>query len=264
MEVALVIRGTQSIHDILSDALAETVSFHGGVAHAGCVKAGTWIADSYTKLILKMVNEGPEKVHLRIIGHSLGAGAAVTAAIELRNNPDILQHLGRDLKVEVVGFGCPAIVSKDIALACENFVTTIINDDDIIPRTSITAMKNFVFDVSSFDWTRRAKEDIEDALLALETRVPSVLNKFLEFGGGKMSDELCKKIQSWPVMPSNKRAPLVVFPPGRCLHLYRNSFTTFNCAWTPAPLFDEIPASTNMIEDHYVKSYDEVLARLCR
>jgi hypothetical protein len=160
------------------------------------------------------MSEGTHKIKLRIIGHSLGAGVAgaifsssecypyslwlyvlvATTALELRKNPGIATILGEKVTIDVVGFGCPAVMSEDIG--CEEFVTNVINDgtftprilfwantsilhnvlccllcfptDDIIPRTSIATLRNLIHDVSLFDWTERAGEDIEDALTALQ------------------------------------------------------------------------------------------------
>ena len=67
---------------------------------------------------------------------------SVTAGIELRSDPGISQFLGRDLVIEVVGFGCPAIVSKNIALDCETFVTTVINDGALINHRMLSHHKS--------------------------------------------------------------------------------------------------------------------------
>jgi len=266
IDLALVVRGTKQLNDVWSDALAETVDFHGGKAHAGCVKAGRWLVDRYGDFILKMM-DGPFRVKVRLIGHSLGAGVAATTAMELRSNPKIEKMLcDGKVSIDVVGFGCPAIVSNEIASKSEEFVITVINDDDVIPRTSIAALRNFVFDVSAFDWTNRAEEDIQDALVALRARSPSALSKFVDLGSKKIAQEVCSKIaESRRLMGAeNQRISPVLYPPGRCLHLYRNGWQTYNCAWTPFSSFDEIPPSMSLLDDHLVRSYDNGFSHLVK
>jgi hypothetical protein len=63
--------------------------------------------------------------------------------------------------------------------------------------------------------------------------------------------------------PTNlERIDPVLYPPGRCLHLYRNGWQTYNCAWMPRVSFDEIPSSMNMLDDHLVLNYDEGFSHL--
>ena len=57
----------------------------------------------------------------------MGAGAATIAGMELND----LMHDNMTVE-KVVGFGCPALLSQDLAEQVSPFVSTIINDNDMI------------------------------------------------------------------------------------------------------------------------------------
>ena len=132
--------------DAITDLLCDAQDYQGGKAHSFILGSGRFIADKHRDFMLELLHSsGKSKVELTILGHSLGAGAASIAAMELNalNDPRI--------SAKAVGFGCPALLSKGLAEKSD-FITTVINDADVVPRLSGVAFANLVLNVLEFDW----------------------------------------------------------------------------------------------------------------
>jgi pimeloyl-ACP methyl ester carboxylesterase len=76
-----------------------------------------------------------------IAGHSLGAAAASLLAIILRSRmPSLVLHDN----LQVYSFASPPVLDHDAALACTSFTTTIVNNSDIVPRSSMANLRSFI------------------------------------------------------------------------------------------------------------------------
>ncbi|KAL7482745.1 hypothetical protein ACHAW6_008410 [Cyclotella cf. meneghiniana] len=82
-------------------------------------------------------------------GHSLGAGTASLLALLIRGKyPDlVVPRLCHDEsgnrretteRVRVYAFASPPVLDRASALACRHYVTSVVNNSDIIPRSSLT------------------------------------------------------------------------------------------------------------------------------
>lgn len=87
-------------------------------------------------------------------GHSLGAGAAVllavlirgrypTLAVPLDGAPASTSTRGRQ-RVRVYAFAPPPVLDRASALACRGYVTSVVNNADLIPRSSLTNLDAFL------------------------------------------------------------------------------------------------------------------------
>ena len=74
----------------------------------------------------------------RVCGHSLGAGASSLVAILLRSQ---IPELIKSDAIEVRAFASPPVLDYAASLATTSFITTIVNNSDIIPRTSLNNME---------------------------------------------------------------------------------------------------------------------------
>ena len=91
-----------------TDLICEDVDFRGGKAHSFIVNSGKFIVEKHTHMLQEILrNSGKSKLKLTLVGHSLGAGAASIAGMEFQDN--------EKFDVQVVGFGCPALVSQELA-----------------------------------------------------------------------------------------------------------------------------------------------------
>jgi hypothetical protein len=80
-----------------------------------------------------------------IAGHSLGAAVASLLAILIRSRIPSLTLSDADTQLlQVFAFACPPVLDHDAAIACAPFTTTIVNNSDIIPRSSMANLRTFL------------------------------------------------------------------------------------------------------------------------
>ena len=96
----------------------------------------------------------------------------VVAGIEL--NDSLL------VDVEVVGFGCPALLSPELSASYKDIVTTVIGDNDCVPRMSMATMVNALVDITDFDYTPFALRDLEEAVDELQRFLPSLVDSSIK------------------------------------------------------------------------------------
>jgi hypothetical protein len=156
----VVVRGTYSVEDIMTDLAAEPEKFMDGHVHKGVLRSAAFIAQELRECIKKHapVSRGKNaKLEIMLVGHSLGGAAAAVATAMLQ-----IEHY--DTKAIV--FGAPSCIYR--ATYLENMlarhVTHLVLDADVVPRLNnetvakllspqersgsefITAAKSFIFD----------------------------------------------------------------------------------------------------------------------
>eukprot|EP00762_Andalucia_godoyi_P002735 ANDGO_04419.mRNA.1 hypothetical protein AMSG_08996 len=160
--VVFAIRGTASIKDALTDLAATVDPFAGGSAHRGMVRAAQWFNGNLKQELLDLCTEKKRK--LIVVGHSLGAGTAVLVTMLFRNEfPDI----------HCYAFAPPACVSDEICSLTEDVATSIVLEDDIVPRFSTVAVEELRQEVVDYPWAAEMKNDImgtKVGKLAVETK----------------------------------------------------------------------------------------------
>ena len=127
----VVVRGTYSVEDIMTDLTVEPEKFMDGHVHKGVLRAGTFVAQELKECLKKSgpVQRGKmaAKPEIFLVGHSLGGAAAAIATA-------VLQIDGVSAKSVV--FGAPSCIYR--ATYLENMlarhVTHLVLDSDIIPR----------------------------------------------------------------------------------------------------------------------------------
>ena len=140
------IKGSSNLEDLLTDVCGTAVRHtleapfvKGGnteiSAHEGIFISSKRLVKDLQPLVEHMFI--PTGYNILITGHSLGAGAAVMLGLLLRSKFPILQNKDR---LQVLAFASPPILDLDSALACSSFATTIVNNADIIPRSSLYNM----------------------------------------------------------------------------------------------------------------------------
>lgn len=139
--IAVVIRGSLSLRDLITDIAAASDSFEcagvpsGSTAHKGMIIG--------VKVILKQMEQYKvlerafamyPNYHLTITGHSLGAGLAILLGLLIRPRyPDL----------RVYAFATPAgLLSREAARVTEEFVLTIGLGDDLVMRLSVESIEN--------------------------------------------------------------------------------------------------------------------------
>jgi pimeloyl-ACP methyl ester carboxylesterase len=187
-----------------------------------------------------------KSIRLWLFGHSLGAGAAAIAAMEL-NDKDFIS-------VKAVGFGCPPVLSAQLAQTAKDFITTVVADADVVPRMSGATIANVMLDIMSFDWTDRALVDLEDMLRMLSTNPPfdilpqGALDTVLSWTKQYFETDLK------PVFGNvtKERFEPVLVPPGTCIHAFRDG-VSYTGTYTNCSLFTEIDIARTLVDDHFLE-----------
>ena len=164
-EVVVVIRGSNDVHDFLTDLVCVHAAFDSalgaGIAHAGMLKAAQRLLPALTPTI-----DAALAAHvgyaLVFTGHSLGA--AIAALMALMVGPRWIvggrpaergcsatgcsTGRGAAASVHAFTFGVPALVNLELARAASGLVTSIVDGVDLCPRlglaTSIGLRESFV------------------------------------------------------------------------------------------------------------------------
>ena len=139
-KIYLFLRGSRSITDVITDLYCACTKFKSGFCHEGFLKSANWF-DLNLKSIIEE-NLKTTNYQLRIVGHSLGAGVGSILSILWKENFENL---------ETFAFGCPSVLSLDLAEKTSNFIFTFINEFDLIPRLSIFTVKELRKQVEEYE-----------------------------------------------------------------------------------------------------------------
>jgi hypothetical protein len=146
-----------SVHSSLDGSIVEVVSGHERIlvedhddegdnyirCHEGILISARRMVDKIQPLIEDLIRECGYS--LVFCGHSLGASAATLAAIILRYRiPQLANKNANDQRVRVYAFGPPPVLDHDSSVAAASFCTSIVNNADIIPRSSLANLMVFM------------------------------------------------------------------------------------------------------------------------
>ena len=188
-----------------------------------------------------------DKIRLVLVGHSLGAGAAAIAAMELKEY-DFLE-------VEALGFGCPSLLSRDLSESTKDYITTVVNDADIVSRMSGASMTNMFLDLMDYDWTHDALADLEFSLDRAKEAFPDVASfvpdtqKALEWFETRLVEVIRPALRQRSKRQT--RLPSVLIPPGTCIHLFRDGYGMTG-TYTPCDFFGSVEFSLTLVDDHLI------------
>lgn len=293
LEVLLVVCGTKRITDVITDLICDATVYRDGFAHSGIRDSGQWIANEHTDLLEKLrVLANKKKIKLTLLGHSLGAGAAsstffffvttvfrffgmqsglltrslspllffrTVAGIELNDSPFI--------DVKVVGFGCPALLSSELSESYQDIITTVIGDNDCVPRMSMSTMVNALLDITELDYTPFALRDFEETVDEMQRFLPSFVDESVKEKILKNLHVLLPDRSSFVAdhhADENKRMDVVLFPPGRCIHFYSDGFGIAGSV-VPCTFFDELDINRRLLHDHLIQQgYQKIFLDLMR
>ncbi|RQM16332.1 hypothetical protein DD237_003891 [Peronospora effusa] len=161
-ELVLVARGTASLLDFCTDLCLHNEPFENGQGHRGMVHAATWLVH-HLHSDLKELSEKYPDYRLVATGHSLGAAVAALATIQLRKEFPTIQ---------CYAFGTPACVTQELATGTYDFVTTVVNGYDCVPRLHQHSLMQLQDEIRCFDWRTALKkmvmEEIHKQKVALE------------------------------------------------------------------------------------------------
>lgn len=164
--------------------------------------------------------------------------------------------------MEVVGFGCPALLSETLSKSYEHIITTVVGDNDCVPRMSMATMVNALIDIAEHDYTPFALRDLNETVNEIQRFVPSLVDDTVK---GKMLKNLSVLLPDPSSFPKHKnRMDVVLFPPGRCIHFYSDGFGIGGSV-VPCTFFDELDINRRLLHDHLIQSgYQKIFLDLMR
>ncbi|KAK3139974.1 hypothetical protein QOZ80_5AG0393500 [Eleusine coracana subsp. coracana] len=176
----LFIRGAISVRERLTAATGAEVPFHHvvlkegrisklvlGHAHCGMVVAARWIANQAIPGLSKAVDEFPD-YGIKIIGHSMGAAIASILTYILRENEKLSSST-------CLAFGPAACMTWDLAESGKDFVTTIVNRNDVVPSLGIASATKLRTEVMASSWVHDLRNQIQ------QTRFLGFVNRSVSF-----------------------------------------------------------------------------------
>ncbi|CAN7103195.1 hypothetical protein BRARA_E00289 [Brassica rapa] len=279
------IRGTHTIYDIITDIVSSSddeVTFEGYSTHFGTAEAARWFLNHELQTMRRCL-ERYEGYKLRLVGHSLGGAIASLMAIMLRKMPR--EELGFDGEiVSAVGYATPPCVSRELAENCSEFVTTIVMQDDIIPRLSQASLARLRDEILQTDWTSVIEKEEWKSVLDLVTNAKQVVTSVQD--AARKVSEYAKfgNKNEFPELPSSKnhqsdslstetttkdvvKLPEELYVPGAVYYLMRNvrgnmkssagKKVEYFSLWKrdPGQHFQRILLSGNFITDHKCDSH---------
>ncbi|KAF5936716.1 hypothetical protein HYC85_024222 [Camellia sinensis] len=181
--VILGIRGTQTVYDLITDiatSSTEEVTFEGYSTHFGTAEAARWFLSHEMGTIKKCLEKHEVAIMLRR-----------KSSKELGFSPDI---------VTAIGYASPPCVSRELAECCSDYVTTVIMQDDIIPRMSALEKEDWRNVIGLVSNAKNVVSSVQD--------VARKLADYAKFGGQtKVSDvDIRKELPFVPGVSSTSKA----------------------------------------------------------
>ncbi len=223
------VKGTSNFEDFLTDMCGSAVEhslekpfYDGGNTtfrcHEGMLISSRRLTEDLQPLVENLLI--PSGYDIKIVGHSLGAGCATILAIMLRSLLPTLQASNPQGKerLEVWAFASPPVLDLDSARACESFVTTVVNNVDIIPRANISPL------VVTTRLLRAVNRRLKEKNLDMSNFKSSIafLNKLREGKDGEMlmaADEIMAELDS-SLAKVELRDSDHLYVPGKAVVLY--------------------------------------------
>ncbi|GMH79971.1 hypothetical protein TL16_g08343 [Triparma laevis f. inornata] len=144
--IILAVRGTIWPHDFLTDLICVDESLEGGgSAHSGMWKSALNLTEKVKSTIYNLLSRKKyEDYKLTLTGHSLGAGVAALIVYiwsHLERYPNLSLPSSMLKNLHCYGYGCPAILTSDLANSLTNKVTSVLIGNDMVPRFSLRSFR---------------------------------------------------------------------------------------------------------------------------
>lgn len=125
-----------------------------------------------------------------------------------------------------LGFGTPAIVTRNLSESTKSTITTVINDADCVSRMSGPALCNAFLRGVSYNYTDDALEDLEQLAPFLKDNLPLgdmiLSTEIVVELRSDLADSLKDKFAMAPIVDLSKELRKIeLIPPGKCIHIYR-------------------------------------------
>ena len=170
-DVHLVVRGTASLMDALTDADCDADALFEGSdgalanarAHRGMAAAARWIVDECGEVLksqIALLEGSAKKPRITVLGHSLGAGTAALATAMMHHSIPTLR---------CVAFATPPCIDFEGAESCVPFLTSVVLHDDVVSRASLANVEDLRARLQAIDWRSSFAKDTPKLQFAVES-----------------------------------------------------------------------------------------------
>jgi len=135
-EAVVMVRGTLSVEDVVTDLGAEEVDFFlGGKAHRNILHSACNVLRSVAPVLEGLAGEVDS---ITFTGHSLGGGVAAYSAMLFSELLDTGRWFlpGGGPEVRCFSFGAPGLCSLEVSRSLRGRITSVCHAHDIVPRLS--------------------------------------------------------------------------------------------------------------------------------
>jgi len=170
-QIVLAIKGTSDLSNVLTSTIGKPVahSIRDGEkiqCHEGMYVAAKTVLDDTLHLLQNFFI--PQKYKLIVCGHSLGAGVSSLIGIFLKQ-----QLPGLDM--HIYGYGTPPCCSSESSLASQSYITSVINNNDFVPRVTLTNLRT-MYKLFMFIDKKLKEEDLSpDSLQAAKNYLADLM-----------------------------------------------------------------------------------------
>ena len=264
MNVVIAIKGTSSVGDVLTDLVGHSVPHEltGEVwkqirCHEGMYSATKQMLQETTHLVSEFFI--PSGYTLTICGHSLGAGVSCLLGIFLKDITGISKE-----KLKVYAFATPACLSYDAALECQDFVTSVVNNADCVPRASMmnvkTLFKFFLKIDQKLEETGQSPKDWKSSaafwkeVTSVDSEPLFTVDEIVEF-----QEDMIRRANE-----TELDGEYALFVPGKVIHMWECNDGSVDCREWHGGLntLREIQVYPSMITDHGTLEYKKNLRAL--
>jgi hypothetical protein len=222
------VKGTTSFADAITNCVAVTMPhlcapscpFTGHDkdreirCHEGMLSGALKLHDNVYEIVKEVGLRAAYKIH--IVGHSLGAGVAALLGVLLRSRAN--EQLQDPDYLQVWAFACPAVLDKQSSLESKSFITTIVNNNDIVPRLSMSNLT--IFYKQLIDLAKMMQEDNNGKAVRGYSGSRLVKSKLKEFEGSTTPMEYLAEFFAESFNAHNEDDRDNLFVPGKVILLY--------------------------------------------
>lgn len=179
--IVLVIRGTASVRDFITDFCSFPTPFENGLGHGGMMAvAESIIQNSELSTRIKKELEKNPGFSLICTGHSLGGGIATAVSVMMR-----LRNLYPCVNIECFAFAPPPLFTVSMQHDCSQYVHTFVNEDDMVPRLNSSSLDELIFRIQFASSADRSSGSysISQVLKEIEQNYPQPVKVEYRVGG---------------------------------------------------------------------------------
>ena len=280
--VVLVVRGTASLGDVITDLVCDSVEFLGGTAHKGIKEGAEILFQKTFSTVCYLLNE-QRGYSLTITGHSLGAGTSIlltllfllaqrkTKRSKSVSLPDQLKKLSVENElpastvIKCYAFAPPPVFSplEILPKILTDAIQVYTNNCDVVPRLSLATFNELIHMIKKIDKCRlSAHERFKAAILSKDH--PSIFD-LLKI----VKEELTDIDLLWRQDNDHDDFPRLHIP-GNIHYFYKPADPfyedrhLYKAVMVSPFFFSKILLMDGFFADHLPDKYEHALESLCR